>query len=108
MSMRCDRMLSGYLEHLVFGARDRKRAVHMPTTWGACSADEAYRRAGGRRRHNSLRKLAAELRRGDLAVLMREGGLGPGAQSRYARVLGVHRSTISRDLDILIARCMDT
>jgi hypothetical protein len=36
---------------------------------------------------------------------MKSGGLGPGAQTRYARALGVHPSTISRDLDILIARC---
>jgi hypothetical protein len=36
---------------------------------------------------------------------MNAGGLGRGAQACYARVLGVHRSTISRDLDIMIARC---
>ena len=76
----------------------------MRTSWGACSAEEAYRRAGGRRRYNALRQLNAQLRRIELLALMREGGLGAGAQARYARLLGVDPSTISRDIDLMIAR----
>ena len=74
------------------------------TTWGSCSEEQAHRRAGGRRRHNAIRRLHAELRRVELVALVKQDGLGYGAQSRYARLLGVHRSTVSRDLEILLFR----
>jgi hypothetical protein len=73
-------------------------------SWGACTAEQAYRRAGGRRRLNAVRQLHAELRRVDLVALVKRDGLGYGAQSRYAGLLGVDRSTISRDLEVLRRR----
>src|SRR5438270_2236410 len=41
----------------------------MRTRWGACGADEAHRRAGGRRRYNAMRQLNAQLRRVELLAL---------------------------------------
>jgi DNA invertase Pin-like site-specific DNA recombinase len=67
------------------------------------SAAEAAARAGGRRRYNSLRQFHAALRRGQVAELLEAaGGLVPGVQSRIARHLGVHRSTISRDVAAIL------
>jgi hypothetical protein len=63
------------------------------------SDDEAYHRAGGRKRWNSLRTFLADQRRRQLLELVLElGGLERGAQSRIAEALGVHRSVISKDL----------
>jgi hypothetical protein len=50
-----------------------------------------------------MRQLNAELRRAELTELMKKGGIGPGAATRYARALGVHPSTVGRDLAILFA-----
>lgn len=67
--------------------------------------DEAYRRHAARARWNSLRRLRAEERRQRLLALILEvGGLAWGAQSVLARRLGVHRSTVSRDVQQLLAR----
>lgn len=57
--------------------------------------DEIYRRAGGRRRYNHQRQFKATYRRVKVAALMRDTDLN---QSAIAKQLGVHRSTISRDL----------
>ena len=65
-----------------------------PTDW-----QTVCRRAYGRRRWNSLRSFLANQRRKQLLTLVIElGGLERGAQSRIAHALGVHRSTISKDL----------
>ncbi len=73
------------------GARINWKA---PRTW-----DEVCRRHAARQRWNSLRRfLAEERRRRVLELILELGGLEWGAQSRIAEALGVHRTTISRDL----------
>lgn len=83
--------------------------------WGnPTSPDVVARRAAGRRRYNAVRTLLAAERRAEVARLARElmggysriesperavgGWLGWGLQAEIARRLGVHRSTVSRDL----------
>lgn len=72
----------------------------MGINWQARVSDNgAHQRAGGRKRWNSLRTfLADDRRRLLLELLIDAGGLERGAQSRIAEALGVHRSTISKDL----------
>jgi hypothetical protein len=54
---------------------------------------------GFTKRWNSLRRFLADQRRQRLLALVLEiGGLERGAQSWIARALGVHRSTISKDM----------
>ncbi len=65
------------------------------------SDTEAARRAGGRRRYNAVRQFRAVLRRRKVARLYLEFGGGYGCQAEIARRLGVHPSTVSRDLAIL-------
>ena len=65
--------------------------------------DEVCRRAAGRRHYNAIRTVRRALRRREVArLLVKYGGLyGPsshGLQARIARQLGVHRSTICRDV----------
>jgi hypothetical protein len=78
------------------------RGTHVSTIiWqhSGLSWDEVCRRAAARRRWNSLRTfLANERRRQVLELVVALGGLERGAQSRIAEALGVHRSTISKDL----------
>jgi hypothetical protein len=65
-----------------------------PRNW-----DEVCRRHAARKRWNSLRRFLADQRRQRLLTLVLEiGGLERGAQASIARALGVHRSTISKDL----------
>jgi hypothetical protein len=69
-----------------------------PRSW-----DEVCRRHAARRRWNAVRRVAAEDRRRRVLELVRAlGGLERGAQSRIAAALGVHRSTISKDLRRLL------
>jgi hypothetical protein len=69
-----------------------------PTDW-----QTVCRRAYGRRRFNAWRTfLANDRRRQVLELLLELGGLERGAQSRVAEALGVHRSTISKDLKHLM------
>ncbi len=70
--------------------------------WARTSPEAAARRAGGRRRYNADRQTDALLRRHLVAQMLGEYGFERGAQSRMAEDLGVHRSTISRDLDWLL------
>ncbi len=74
------------------------------TVWSETVAtDEAHARYLGRRRYNALRRDQAALRRHRVAELLGEVGyLQPGVQARIARHLGVHRSTISRDVRALL------
>jgi hypothetical protein len=67
------------------------------------SWDQLCRRAGARRRWNSLKTfLATERRRHVLELVIELGGLQWGAQSAIARQLHVHRSTISKDIKRLM------
>jgi len=68
------------------------------------STDEAHARYLGRRRYNSLRRDQAAMRRIEVAELIVAAGgfLVPGVRSRIARHLGVHRSTVSRDVRALL------
>jgi len=61
-------------------------------------SDVAYRRAAGRRAYNFRRQFGAAERQIEVARLLRELGFGWGIQSQIAMRLGVHRSTITRDL----------
>ena len=67
--------------------------------------DEACRRANGRRHYNVQSQLKAEQRRGRVAELLTVYGYGYGAQAAIARRLGVHRSTVCRDVHELLASC---
>lgn len=79
----------------------------MSIRWTAPTDPETVRRrAAGRRRYNAQRRFKAELRRGRVAHLLAEEGGRWGAQARVARRLGVHPSTISRDVDVLLARSL--
>jgi DNA-binding transcriptional ArsR family regulator len=61
--------------------------------------DEAYRRAGGRRRYNAVRQFRAELRLEKVGHLLRQGL----SRAEIARRLGVHPSTVSRDIRRMFA-----
>jgi hypothetical protein len=61
-----------------------------------------YRRAGGRRRYNALRRDLAAFRRLQVADLLNEWGLVRGVQRRIAETLGVSEATISRDVAHLL------
>ena len=60
---------------------------------------DAYRRAGGRRRYNFARQLRAEVRLREVVRRLREGY----SYTEIAEALHVHRSTISRDVQKLLA-----
>jgi len=64
------------------------------------SQDEVERRASGRRHYNSVRHFRATLRQMQVARLLAQG-----VRRRVviARQLGVHPSTISRDIQMLMA-----
>ena len=62
------------------------------------NSDAICRRAGGRRRYNKVRQFMAFQRLLQVVALLKELGLGRGSQSRIAEHLGVHRSTICRDV----------
>ena len=84
------------------------------TWWSdATDPDTVARRAAGRRRYNSVRKFRAAYRRAEVSRLVLElmqaydecesrsrpaAMFGWGIQSEVARRLGVHRSTVSRDV----------
>ena len=62
------------------------------------SWDETCRRAGGRRRYNRVRQFRANYRLTQVVKLLHQTGFRRGHQTKIAKALGVHRSTISRDL----------
>jgi hypothetical protein len=66
--------------------------------WAATTSSiEAFRRAGGRRAYNALRRDLAAFRRLDVARLLKQYGRQRGVQARIARALGVSESVVSRD-----------
>ena len=63
------------------------------------SQDEAYRRAGGRRRYNTVRQKKQGARQRRVAELLRSYPPSQrGAYAAIARALDVHRSTVTRDI----------
>jgi hypothetical protein len=72
---------------------------------GRTSWDTVCRRASGRRYWHSVMRCRREVRRHKVAALVsRYGGFDQrGVASAIARELGVHRSTISRDIASLFA-----
>ena len=80
--------------------------------WSApASDDEAAVRAGGRRRYNRERQLFAELRRSQLIGLIiqgRHGFFDHGLRTRLAARLGVHRTTIGRDIEAILEESRPT
>ena len=75
----------------------------MTITWTkVVSHDEAARRAAGRRRINAQRHREAERRRDLVVRLVMVYGLEHGVRQKIADQLGVHRSTISRDIQASI------
>jgi hypothetical protein len=74
-------------------------------SWTAfTSFDAVCRRAAGRNRYHALRRFRRAQRRCRVAHLLGKYGLGRyGVLSRIARDLGVNRSTISRDVTVLLA-----
>ncbi len=69
----------------------------MSNNWSKSTDFETVkRRAGGRRNYNSVRRIRATLRRLEVGVLFAKGI----HQAEIARRLGVHRSTIGRDVRI--------
>jgi hypothetical protein len=79
------------------------RTGSLPAGWSArVSADEAHRRAAGRRAYNLRRQLDASYRRTEVVRLLAQYGLRPGVRARIARDLHVHPTTIGRDLAIIL------
>jgi hypothetical protein len=75
------------------------------STWSdPTSTDEAHRRAAGRRLYNGVRHAQAMVRAGEVIRLLNERGMGRGVQAQIARELGVHRSTVSRDVMRALSR----
>ena len=64
------------------------------------SQDEVERRASGRRHYNSVRQFRALERQGQVVRLLAQGMR---TRQEIARRLGVHPSTISRDIQALQA-----
>lgn len=65
----------------------------------ALTPEQAYRRAGGRRRYNLQRQKAARARRDEVRRLLElYGEQRRGTQARIARELGVSEATVSRDV----------
>jgi DeoR/GlpR family transcriptional regulator of sugar metabolism len=65
--------------------------------------DVVRRRAGGRNRYNARRRVAAMLRRIEVANLIKQrGGLSRGNQAAIARELEISEATVSRDLKALL------
>jgi hypothetical protein len=82
----------------------------MSKSWSAPTGfDEVCRRAAGRRRYHSVRRFLADLRRDKVTELIAQYGyIDWGIRASIARMLGVHRSTISRDIAAILytrARC---
>lgn len=66
-----------------------------------------YHLVGGRRRHNACRRFRATRRRVVVARLLRLLGLHHGVQREIAERLGVSRSMVCRDIDLLTGTFRD-
>ena len=81
----------------------------MTRSWTArTDSSTVYRRASGRRRYNKMRQEQAADRRALLLHLISSGRFGRldgwGVQKRLAVALGVHPSTVSRDISRIMER----
>jgi hypothetical protein len=77
----------------------------MESEWSQeIDTNSAYRRAGGRRHYNAVRRFIQERRRAEVARLLSGKGalFRRGIQVELARELNVSRSTICRDIAYLI------
>jgi transposase len=76
----------------------------VSSAWSASTDWETVcRRNAGRRRYNALRRLLRDRRRRQvLDLLLEDGLLTHGAKARVARALGVHKSTITRDVAAIL------
>jgi hypothetical protein len=75
----------------------------MTAEWSrTVSADEAHRRAAGRRAYNLRRQLDASYRRAEVVRLLARYDLRPGVRARIAADLHVHPTTIGRDLAMIL------
>jgi hypothetical protein len=61
------------------------------------TSDEIFRRAGGRRRYQALRRHEALLRRAEIIEHLNVLGFQRGTQAKIARLTGWSEATISRD-----------
>ena len=68
------------------------------TIWGPLDPLSAAKRASARDAWNNRRSVRASLRRLDAVLLYFKAGCKPGSQAKVARQLGVHRSTVCRDI----------
>ena len=67
--------------------------------WSApVSADEAARRAAGRRHYNARRTERKQERQDEIVEMLLDNGRTWGCQAQMARTFGVSESTISRDI----------
>jgi hypothetical protein len=89
--------------------QDRLSKARNTSNWSTPTTDdEANRRAAGRRRYNLLRQLDARNRRRMIVEFWSHKVVSPfepGGRARLADMLGVHRSTITRDMKILLEEC---
>jgi hypothetical protein len=69
----------------------------QPTNW-----ETVCKRVRGRARYNAMRRLNARLRQREVLQLLARWGWKPGVQALIAAHLGVHRSTICRDLQAVL------
>jgi hypothetical protein len=77
----------------------------METEWSQrIDTGAAYRRAGGRRHYNAVRRFVQARRRAEVARLLncKSALFRRGLQTELARELHVSRSTICRDIDYLL------
>jgi hypothetical protein len=84
------------------GTQVRNSWWSKPTNW-----DTVCRRARGRANYNSLRRLQAQLRWREVLHLWWQWRDKPGLQTLIAAHLGVHKSTICRDLQRLFPLMTD-
>ena len=64
--------------------------------------DEICRRASGRRKYNQARQANAFCRRFKITIYLRYWGYEPGLLTALAEYYGVHRSTITRDVQRIL------
>lgn len=74
------------------------------TTFSGMTTDELVRFCGGRAAHNRRRQILAEQRRAAVVTLLRDADIQQrGWKAAIAKELGVHRSTVTRDIQKLAA-----
>lgn len=77
----------------------------MGKNWSALTSwDVVCRRAAGRAKYHSIRRLQREIRRSRVMELLSRYGVGYGVQARISRELGVSEATVSRDVTALLKK----